>query len=185
MVRLEDLQRGEQVELGPVQVGGRPHIFQAPASIKPLRATFGGAVELQGIDAPSSVAVRPGQVVTVTLAWTVLQSPAEDLARFVHVLGSDDRPVTQRAGTPCAGQEVPQPDAACPAASWIPGEVLIDRVEVVLPADLSTGRYPLATGWYDAATLKRIPARDAHGEPVPDDLLRLPVELVVEERGAQ
>ena len=177
---LEDLQQGDQAELGPVQVGGRPHTFRAPSLIQPLRAFFGSAVELQGIDAPSSVIVKPGQVMTVTLAWTVTQPPATDLARFVHVLGPDGRPVTQRAGIPCAGQAAPLPDAACPAASWIGGEVLIDRVEIEMPANLPPGRYPLATGWYDAATLQRIPARDAQGEPVPDDLFRLPVEFVVE-----
>ena len=178
---LRDLQGGEQVLLGQVQVGGRPHTFQVPALVQPLRASFGEAVELLGIDTPSSVIVRPGQVVTVALAWTVFDSPSTDLARFVHVLGPDGRPVTQRAGAPCAGQESPQPDTACPAASWIPGEVLIDQVELVIPADLPPGRYPLATGWYDSATLKRVLARDAQGEPVLDDLLRLPVELVVAE----
>ncbi len=176
---LEDLQQGDQAELGPVQVGGRPHTFQAPSLIQPLRASFGSAVELQGVDAPPSVIVEPGQVVTVTLAWTVTQPPPTDLARFVHVLGSDGRPVTQRAGVPCAGQVTPLPDAACPAASWIGGEVLIDRVEIEIPATLPPGRYPLATGWYDAATLQRIPARNAQGEAAPDDLFRLPVELVV------
>ena len=177
---LEDLQQGNQAELGPVQLGGRPHTFQTPSLTQPLRASFGSAVELQGIDAPSSVLVKPGQVVTITLAWIVAQPPPTDLARFVHVLGPDGRPVTQRAGMPCAGQVAPLPDAACPAASWIGGEVLIDRVEIEMPADLPPGRYPLATGWYDPTTLQRIPARDAQGEPVPDDLFRLPVELVVE-----
>ena len=178
---LKDLQGGEQVALGQVRVGGRPHTFQVPAVVQPLRASFGEAVELLGIDTPSSVIAKPGQVVTITLAWTVVDSPLTDLARFVHVLGTDGRPVTQRAGAPCAGQESPQPDTACPSASWIPGEVLLDQVELVIPADLPPGRYPLATGWYDSATLKRTPARDAQGEPVPDYLLRLPVELVVAE----
>jgi len=178
---IEDLQQGDRASLGTVQVGGRSHTFQAPSLIQPLRASFGSAVELQGVDAPASVIVEPGQVVTVTLAWTVAQPSPTDLARFVHVLGPDGRPVTQRAGMPCAGQAAPLPDAACPAASWIPGEVLIDRVEIEMPASLPPGRYPLATGWYDPATLQRIPARDAQGEPVSDDLFRLPVELVVEE----
>ncbi len=178
---LKDLQQGDQVELGPVQVSGRRHTFQLPSLTQSVRASFGEAVELQGIDAPPSVVVKPGQVVTVTLAWTVVHPPVTDLARFVHVLGPDGRPVTQRAGVPCAGQEAPQPDAACPAASWISGEVLIDRVELMMPADLPAGRYPLATGWYDPLTLQRIPARDARGEPATDDLLRLPVELAVGE----
>jgi len=41
---LEDLQRGDRDELGQVQVGGRPHTFQAPSLIQPVRASFGGAV---------------------------------------------------------------------------------------------------------------------------------------------
>jgi hypothetical protein len=141
---------------------------------------FGSAVSLVGLVAPAEIAVAPGQTITVTLVWNVLQPPGREVARFLHVLGPDGRPVTQRSGVPCAGREDASPDDACPSTSWLPNEMLIDPVEVTLPADLPPGRYPLATGWYDPATLERLPARDAQGAPSPDDLFRLPIELVVQ-----
>jgi hypothetical protein len=58
--------------------------------------------------------------------------------------------------------------------------VLVDAVAFAAPADLPPGRYPLATGWYDPATLERLHALDAQGARVTDDLFRLPIEIVVQ-----
>lgn len=178
VIALQDGAR-ERFELGSVEVVGRSRTWEAPLVAQELAVNFGTAVVLAGVDAPSVLPVASGQAVTVMMVWRVLQSPGGALARFLHVLGPDGRPIAQRAGLPCAGWDAAGPEAACPSTSWLTGETLIDPVVVVLPADLPQGRYPLATGWYDPVTLERLPAYDAVGARVPDDIFRLPVELVV------
>lgn len=73
--------------------------------------------------------------------------------RFIHVLGADGRPVTQEDSPPCTG--------AYPATSWLPGEVLIEQARLILPAELATGTYRLAVGWYDATTFQWLPVKTA------------------------
>jgi hypothetical protein len=172
---------GERATLGNITIGGRARVWEAPPVSQAVTATFANALALRGVDAPPSVVIAAGETVTVTLVWQVMEPPGGDLARFLHLLGPDGRPLAQRDGAPCAGWDAATPDVVCPASSWLPGEVLIDRVALTLPADLPPGRYPLATGWYDAASLQRLPALDAKSRRLQDDLLRLPVELVVGE----
>jgi len=119
------------------------------------------------------IPVAAGQPITVTLAWRVLNTPPRDLVRFLHVLGPDGRPVAQEDSLPCAG--------ACPAPSWLPGEVLADQVRLTIPPDLPAGTYPLAVGWYDAETFRRLPVRGmaAAGQTSATDMALLPVKLVV------
>ena len=69
-----------------------------------------------------TIPVVAGQPITVTLAWRALSTPSRDLVRFLHVLGPDGRPVAQEDSQPCAG--------ACPAPSWLPGEVLVDQARL-------------------------------------------------------
>ncbi len=174
---------GEARAIGSVEVAGRRRIREAPALTQPVTATFGSALRLLGTTAPASIGIKPGETITVTLVWQAEARPGADLARFLHALGPDGRPVIQRDGAPCAGRDDAGPEEACPATSWQSGEILVDTITLAAPPDLAAGRYPLATGWYDPATLQRLPAVDATGRPAPDNLLRLPVELVVEAGG--
>jgi hypothetical protein len=91
--------------------------------------------------------------------------------RFVHMLGPDGKPLAQEDSAPCAG--------ACGAATWIPGEVIVEQVPLTIPAGLAAGRYPLAAGWYDATTFQRLPARDAAKPGGAEDIAVLPTEIVV------
>jgi hypothetical protein len=127
---------------------------------------------LLGVDAPGgSLEAVPGQAITLTLAWQALETPQVDLVRFVHLLGPDGRPVAQSDSAPCEG--------ACPAPSWLPGEVLVEQVRLAIPENLAAGSYPLAVGWYGAATLQRLTASDGAGKWTDGDLVTLPVRLVV------
>ena len=140
------------VPLGQISVANRPRQFAAPAMPVAHEVTFGDAVQLLGLDDPSTeIPVTAGQPITVTLAWRALNTPSRDLVRFLHVLGPDGRPVAQEDSQPCAG--------ACPAPSWLPGEIMADKTHVTIPADLPAGTYPLAIGWYDAETFRRLPVK--------------------------
>ena len=137
----------------------------------PLAATFGDVVALVGIDLDGDLHAAPGQTVALPLAWQVLDRPGQDLVRFVHLVGADERPLAQEDTVPCGG--------GCPTSSWIAGEVLLDTAVLALPADLEPGRYSLAIGWYDPAAMQRLPVRDASGQPLPNERLILPLEVVV------
>jgi hypothetical protein len=179
---------GSGVELGRVEVQGRARHFDAPPSIVPVRAAFGemaqsqaggGSLELLGLagrlDACGEAGenqIYAGQPISLTLAWRVQSTPTADLVRFVHLLGEPgDPPLAQIDSRPCSG--------ACPAGSWLPGEVLLDPVQLPVPAELPAGQYRLAVGWYDAATLERLPVLDDEGQMEPDSMLVLPVCPVV------
>ena len=47
-----------------------------------------------------------------------------------------------------------------PTTMWAPGEIIADPHPVVLPADLSPGRYRLLVGMYDLETLARLARLD-------------------------
>lgn len=159
--------------LGEVTVAGRPHRFEPPPLALPLEAQFGDAVALLGADATGDLAARAGQPLTFTLAWQALNTPQANLVRFMHLLGPDGRLLAQQDTVPCQG--------ACPASSWLPGEILLDPVALALPADLPAGSYTLAVGWYDAAApAQRLAATDGQGQPLADNVLLLPEPAVTQ-----
>jgi hypothetical protein len=168
--RLRD--KGQPVPLGEVEVSGRPRRFDVPALDLPIHATFGDQVTLLGTNIAPLLEVASGQAITLTLAWQAQATPSQDLVRFVHLLDAEGRPVAQQDSRPCGGE--------CPATSWLPGEVLIETVQLQTPAGLLPGSYRLAVGWYDAATVQRLTAVDAAGLPTPDNLLILPVDVHVD-----
>ncbi len=165
-----------KIQLGEVNVAGRPRRFDVPDLWLSARAVYGETITLLGANAAEeaqagrgTVRVAAGQTLTLALVWRAERTAERDLTRFAHLVGPDGRPVTQEDIVPCQG--------ACPATSWVPAEILIDQVTLPIPADLAPGSYSLAIGWYDPTTLIRLPARDETGEALPDDMFRL---LIVE-----
>jgi hypothetical protein len=160
------------IALGQIAVAGRPHVFDAPPLALPLDAQFGGAVALLGADVAGNLAATPGEPVRLTLVWQAITTPQANLVRFVHLLGPDGQLVAQQDTVPCQG--------ACPAPSWLPGEVLLDPVALALPADLPAGDYALAVGWYDAAApAQRLPISTTQGQALAEDLFVLPGVIVI------
>ena len=43
-----------------------------------------------------------------------------------------------------------------PTTGWLPGEYVLDRHAIILPADLPAGKYDLVAGLYDPATGERL-----------------------------
>jgi 4-amino-4-deoxy-L-arabinose transferase-like glycosyltransferase len=158
-------------KLGEVEISGRPRLFTPPPVTHPLTAEFGQQVRLLGLDAPATISIVPGGVLTLTLVWQPLATSAAPLVRFVHLLGADGRPVAQQDTIPCDGQ--------CQATSWLAEEVLLDPALLTLPADLAPGEYRLVTGWYDPTTTIRLPAVDERGNQLANDVQELPVQVVV------
>ncbi|MBI3957898.1 MAG: hypothetical protein HY328_03735 [Chloroflexi bacterium] len=179
-LRLTAGEEAASIALGSLDVANRPRQFEPPVLAHPLAngAIFGEMAQLLGLTsapeaAGQSISVAAGQPVTLTLAWRALETPPRDLVRFIHVLGADGRPVAQEDSPPCA--------SACPATSWLPGEVFVEQARLTLPVDLPAGSYPLAVGWYDATTLRRLPAAGATDSEkrVAPDMALLPVKLIL------
>jgi hypothetical protein len=103
----------------------------------------------------------------VTSKWRTL-APSRPLTSFVHVYDQ-------------AGKLVAQSDAPlgksggrllyAPFELRQEGDVIVDRHRITLPGDLGPGSYSVAIGVYDPATIVRLAARDASGQPLANDLV--------------
>jgi hypothetical protein len=151
-------------------VNGAPYatLFHIPAGTAVALpagqiADFDSTVRLLQVDV-SSATVSAGSSITLTLMWQLLKTTAADLKSFVHVLGPE-----RADGNPLYAQHDAEPcDNSYPTWQWAAGEVVFDRPTLTVPADTPPGAYALRTGWYDAATLARLPAADAAGASVGD-----------------
>jgi hypothetical protein len=116
-----------QVDPGPAPIalfepvaGAAPHITLLEARIEP-----------------------PGEItptLTLTLTWQAVAPVAGDYTVFVHVLDQDGTKIAQQDTRPCSGD--------CPTDAWRPGDLIVDRHEISLPADTAGRARRLALGLY-------------------------------------
>ncbi|HMQ30635.1 MAG TPA: phospholipid carrier-dependent glycosyltransferase [Chloroflexaceae bacterium] len=99
--------------------------------------------------------LAPGQPVQINLYWRALGPTEVDYTLFVHVYDA--------AGARVAQRDLPLRYEDYPTSRWRPGELVIDRADMPLPA-LPPGEYSLQIGLYDAATGAPLPAEG--GAPV-------------------
>jgi len=157
-----------RVTLGYVVVPWRGNL----AGAIPVGATLsaGSAAEypftLLGYEANGEL--TPGGAINVTLYWEAqgdMGGATEAYFVFVHLLDAGGQLVAQHDGPP-AGERYPP-------ASWIPGEPVPDSHTLFLDPALPTGTYTLQAGVYTWPTFERLPAWDAAGSRMPDDVVRL------------
>ncbi|MGC9521943.1 MAG: hypothetical protein ACP5HG_08700 [Anaerolineae bacterium] len=135
-------------------------------AIADVGARIGDAITLRGYTIESDPA--PGGTLTVRLYWEAAQ-PAASLAEthfvFVHLLDADGALVAQDDGAPAGGRYPPQ--------AWFPGDVVPDDHALALHPELPPGTYTPRAGMYLWPSMDRLPARDATGTPLPDDVIML------------
>ena len=90
-----------------------------------------------------------GAPLELTLWWQAAGESERDLARFLHVVDAEGRPVAQQDGQP----------GGYSATSWVQGETIRDPV-VLDTGALPAGSYGLVTGLYDTATGERLVTPD-------------------------
>jgi len=127
-----------------VEIRARPRTFEVPSVPHAQEANFAGTLRLLGYDL-----VRREQHLKVTLWWQATATPVRDLKRFVHLYD------------PASHEIISQDDAiprnwTYPTTWWLPGEVVSETVSLDL-AGAQPGTYALGVGWYDPATLDRLP----------------------------
>jgi hypothetical protein len=159
----------------PQIVSERGWLLEYPLADQPEYgqvARFGDQIELLGYDLETS-RVRPGSTVRVVLYGRALRPMDTAYTVFVHLLGP--------AGV-MRGQTDRQPlKGTYPTSVWPLDAVVRDEYVVPVAGDAPPGAYRIAVGLYELATLERLPATSATGEPVPDGRLTLGAPLEVGE----
>jgi hypothetical protein len=108
-------------------------VRKAPAQVsveRPLEASFGEAIHLLGYDVPSDT-VRAGDAAEVTLYLTASQPVERNAVLQVQLKSAgpyDDTLLANVRTWPGGGNY--------PTTAWQPGEVIVERYEIPLPADV-------------------------------------------------
>jgi len=123
----------------PVQPVESNLVFSAPPVSHRVDTRLGDAIALVGFDAPDDA--EPGQVLSIKLVWKALGEINQGYKVFVHLLGSDGRPVAQSDAVPANWTR--------PTSGWQPGEYVTDVHTLDLAPDLPPGVYRLSVGMYD------------------------------------
>lgn len=126
------------------------------ASFRP-RQTLGGEIALLAGQIQRTDSLGSGTEVRITLSWGDLVRPRGNYTVFVHLLGPDGKIVAQHDSPPVKG--------SFPTGGWTPGERLVDRYSLVLPAGAPAGRYRVEVGMYRPESGQRlsvgpVPAKD-------------------------
>jgi hypothetical protein len=124
---------------------------------------FGDGIALVGYDLEQ----RADELLLI-LHWASLAPVEHDYTVFVHLVGSDDELVSQADGPPAGGDY--------PTSLWTFGEIIFDE-RLITTMDLPENTYHLRLGMYLLETGERLPALDADGVRLRDDMVDLEVEL--------
>ena len=138
-----------------------------------LRATgepagFGGLITLDRADTEPAAA---GESLPLMLAWTVTAAPGNDAsyATFAHLEDLNGYRWSQIE------------QDAYPAGEWQPGEVILERIDVPVPAGMppgDSGLYRLRLGRFDPAGGERLAHLDEAGAFAGDSLVTENVTIV-------
>jgi hypothetical protein len=128
-----------------------------------LPVTFNGQVMLLAYRL-NGTRFAPGETVELVTYWRAEGTFRQDLAVFAHLLDAQ----SQERG----GQDV----LRVPSTTWQVGDIVVQVHRFTVAADAAAAPHYLELGWYDRATLVRLPVI-ADGDAVADRLLLQPVEI--------
>jgi len=141
-----------RIRIGSMTVGAPPRTFDPPTPQHEAGVEWANGIRLLGydlLDAP----LAPGESLALTLYWQPQRDLDANLSTFVHLIDASGEIAAQHDGVPLSG--------ARPTLGWASGEVIADRIETALPADLPPGTYALRVGWYEAASGVRVRVEDS------------------------
>ena len=150
---------GDSVRFGSLRISPDKNLPAPPLSPTPL-ATFGDTLLLTNAVLPPDEPQRPGGIFPVWLVWQALSPGSEDLTLSLQLLDPNDVWVAGADGE-ISNILLPQ--------HWRKGDRLDTVRWFTLPNDIPPGRYKLIAALYHAQDLSRIPAVDAHGQPLPNN----------------
>jgi mannosyltransferase len=132
-----------------------------------LDARFGEHIRLRGY-ALVGDSFTPGDILPVALFWEAQAPIPEPYKVTVQLLDGAAQLVAQHDAEPG--------DGLTPTTIWEPGQMVVDRYGIPLPADLAPGRYAVVVGLYHAATGERLPVT-LGGASLGDHLILEQVEV--------
>jgi len=154
--------------LGRLTVEALARQFTLPSRLTPLDPppVLGGQIALAGYDMPGEAA--PGGALPLTLAWRAEEVAERGYTVFVHLV--------DEGGTILAQQDrAPQVDGApYPTNLWVPGEIVTDEYELIIPPDAAAGRYAVRVGLYLPESGQRLSVPGSA-----DNALTLPAAVVI------
>ncbi|MCU0502202.1 MAG: hypothetical protein MUC51_10630, partial [Anaerolineae bacterium] len=101
----------------------------------------------------------------VALYWQATSKLPADYTVFVHVLDGRGERVAQGDGPPVNGRY--------PSSAWLPGQIVVDKRRIPLPAGVNPADLQVAVGLYRPEDGVRLPATDSRGARMPDDQIVL------------
>jgi len=110
---------------------------------------IGDRIRLIGFDLASDQLV-PGSAIDFTLHWQTQYSMLNGDILLARVVDEQGKVVVQLDAVPT--------DGVRPTQSWQPGEVIIDRHQLMLPVTTPPGQYTLWIGLYNSGSLEPISA---------------------------
>lgn len=124
----------------------------------PFSVALADGIALQGYWL-SQPALVPGQRLYTRFFWQVTAPPSQSYTVFSHLVQVDE----SGASTQLAGADRLPGDGSCSTTDWLPGEVVVDELQFVLPDSLPQpegSQYYLEVGFYTLADGKRLDIPD-------------------------
>lgn len=135
------------IDLGAARVRQAATFLDNPRIGRPLEGVrFDGVAELVSVDTPAAIA--RGASAQLRLVWRVIGRPEAAMNLFVHIAGSDRRPVAQIDVTPGG--------TARPASGWVIDEYIVDSPSISIASSVPPGLYHVLVGLYDPRTGVRV-----------------------------
>ncbi|MEA3341900.1 MAG: glycosyltransferase family 39 protein [Chloroflexota bacterium] len=107
----------------------------------------------------SPATVRPGETLTLTLVWQVLQIPPQPISFMAHLWDTAGQPLAVDDGN------------AIPPEHWQPGDQLVQIHRLPLPPETKAGRYTLVTGAYIVPEIDFLPAISKDGQNIGETII--------------
>ncbi len=140
----------QQLAVGNLHVTAPNRLFTTPAPNVTFNESFADVAVLLGasIAAPPTQMLVPSGSFDVTLQWQSQRETSTSYRVFVHLINEQGEILAQSDGEPAAWTR--------PTTGWLPGEIVLDRHILTLPANLPPGPFSLRIGLYNAVTGQRL-----------------------------
>jgi len=122
-----------------------------------VSASWGGWMRLLGYSVKGG-SFEAGETIELTLYYKSIEEAGQRYTAFVHLLG----PENPSSGRTLWAQNDSEPcHTFYPTSSWNPGEVIADRIDLLVPEEAPADVYRLAMGFYEPWSGKRLDAEGA------------------------
>ncbi len=164
----------------------KARVFDLPNIQHALDANFENKALLAGFNSPDAAQGSPPAFklnqsdcvsgacsINLDFYWQGLNEMESPYQIFTHLVDANNRLVTQY-------DHKPGVDGRQPTTGWLPGEVILDPVEITIPANLAAGQYTLRVGLYRPSGETRLQVTDSNNQHVADFVAAGEIEITPE-----